>query len=87
MPDSSNLDLTFKGDQATIQTHTSCSTARMLDNAHCRNCDWPVVFVCCNGQREPHSKWDWWMYCSNPACNHHSGDGVAQDDPSWVERE
>lgn len=56
---------------------------------YCKTCGWPVVDMCCNGDVniEPYCKWDWWLYCSNPTCENHKGEGVFQNDVKWWEKE
>jgi hypothetical protein len=55
----------------------------------CKSCGWPVVFLLCNdalATTPPYSGSDWWMYCSNPTCEHHSpGEDVWQGSPEWVD--
>ena len=60
------------------------STAQL--NGTCRDCSWPVVDACCNdglAVTEPYCDWDWWIYCSNPTCVNHVGEGVFQNNPEW----
>lgn len=57
--------------------------ARIDGRRHCRDCNWPIVFICCNIPEKPYSEWDWWLYCSKPTCKNHVGEGVFQDTPTW----
>jgi hypothetical protein len=60
--------------------------AQILKDHYCKDCGWPVIFVCCNDEMAvaaPYALWDWWYYCSNKACGRHSGDGVFQNAPEW----
>lgn len=57
-------------------------TATLLDTEECfcKDCGWPIVDLCCNGDlalKEPYDEWDWWMYCSNPVCKNHAGHGIS----------
>ena len=65
-----------------------CETALILKNVHCRDCGWPIIFICCNGDflefQEIYEIWDWWQYCSNKNCKNHEGEGVSQQDLDWV---
>ena len=59
----------------------------ILKGCKCRECEWPIIDVCCNGsftEFKDADKWDWWYYCSNKYCKNHDGEGVFQDDPEWV---
>lgn len=56
----------------------------MERNSVCNDCGCRAIKLNCNTLIEPYSSWDWWMYCSNPICRNHSGEGVAQFPPSWV---
>jgi len=57
----------------------------ILQNSKCRDCGWPIIDMCCNGQVEPFGLWDWWQYCSNKSCKNHFGEGVFQNQPEFVE--
>jgi hypothetical protein len=59
----------------------------ILEKAHCNDCGWSIINVCCNGsfnKFEDADKWDWWLYCSNKSCKNHHGEGVFQSWPDWV---
>jgi hypothetical protein len=60
-------------------------TASLLEG-RCLRCGWPVVDCCVNGAMAMADPWqgeDYWMYCANPACVHHIGEGYLQADPDW----
>jgi hypothetical protein len=62
-------------------------TASILMDVCCKECGWPVISACCNGNFKVHAdarNFDWWYYCSNKGCINHRGEGVFQDDPEWV---
>ena len=65
------------------QFGTGYDTAEMLEGVHCRCCGWPIIELCCN-LSEPYIAFDWWVYCCNPTCQHHHGEGVFQEQPSWI---
>ncbi len=57
---------------------------------HCHACGWPVVFACNNEgfcMSPAHNMWDWWVYCSKKSCENHSGEGIFQDLPDWMEKD
>ena len=59
----------------------------ILKGCKCRECEWPIIDVCCNGSFKKFrnaAEWDWWYYCSNKGCKNHNGEGVFQYDPDWV---
>ena len=61
--------------------------AKILDDKICNNCNWPIVFACCNGEFQNFkdaAHWDWWYYCSNKGCKDHDGEGIFQNDLDWV---
>lgn len=54
--------------------------ARVLENAECIECAWPVILVYRTEalfEKRPYMYYDYWMYCSNPTCVHHQGEGVS----------
>ena len=61
-------------------------TAQMLSTKECwcKDCGWPIVDMCCNVPGDPFDDWDWWMYCSNPTCKNHAGEGMAQNECSFI---
>jgi hypothetical protein len=61
-------------------------TAQLLstNEVFCKDCGWPIIDMCCNVSKLPYSEWDWWMYCSNPTCKNHKGEGIAQNDCSFA---
>lgn len=63
------------------------ANASILENCSCKACKWPVVSILCNDNcatTEPYSDWDWWVYCSNPVCINHNGEGKFQQDIDWI---
>lgn len=66
---------------------TTC-TATMFDTEECwcKDCGWPLIDICCNVIDEPYVDWDWWIYCSNPTCKNHKGEGLAQNSCSFMEK-
>jgi len=65
------------------------NTARILPDAKCEACGWPIVSACCNPPFTEFSyaqNYDYWYYCSNKACCNHYGCGIDQEDPDWVVR-
>jgi hypothetical protein len=61
-------------------------SAEVLANHFCKACGWPIIFVCCNdgmGEHPPFAGNDWWYYCANKTCQHHTGEGVFQSQPEW----
>ena len=70
-------------------THQYHDSASIEKNKYCKECHFPIVFVCCNGSMADWSKkyngpWDWWVYCSNKACFHHHGEGLFQNTIKWM---
>lgn len=65
------------------------NTASINKNKFCKDCGWPIVFVCCNDEMTHLYKGeDWWMYCSNQGCLNHKGEAFNGDQkcaPSFVE--
>jgi hypothetical protein len=64
-------------------------SAKIYPNKYCKECNFPIVFVCCNGlmykwSSKYNGPWDWWMYCSNKGCDRHHGEGVFQNMPEWT---
>lgn len=65
------------------------NTAKMLTDVCCSDCGWPIIDVCCNDEFVKHKdaiEWDWWQYCSNKGCKNHDGEGVFQNNPTWINR-
>ena len=55
----------------------------------CASCGWPVIHACCNDEFTKYKdakEFDYWYYCSNKGCVNHSGEGVFQDNPDWVQK-
>lgn len=53
----------------------------------CKECEWEVIEICVNpplNDLAPYCNWDWWVYCTNPSCKYHLGDGVFQAYPDWM---
>jgi hypothetical protein len=71
----------FNGKDKTTQT------AQMLDTEKCwcKDCGWPIIDMCCNLDKSPYDNWDWWMYCSNPTCKNHQGEGISQNECTFIE--
>lgn len=52
----------------------------------CKNCQYPVVQTTTNnGHPMAVQGWDWWAYCTNQACVNHTGAGVDQYLPDFVD--
>ena len=69
--------------------NTYHNSAKIYENKYCKDCHFPIVFVCCNSTMYDWSSkyngpWDWWLYCSNKACSNHHGEGVFQNTPKWT---
>lgn len=66
------------------------TNATILKDAHCRDCNWPIVSVLCNdgmSQVPPFKDNDYWVYCSNKTCIHHQGEAFnLGDEPEFVVR-
>jgi hypothetical protein len=65
---------------------TDIQTVKFMENCHCRDCGWPIIFMCCNVDKKPYNEHDWWEYCSNPTCKNHEGESVFQNTLEWVEK-
>lgn len=62
-------------------------TISVVKGAHCKDCGWPIIDACCNGDFtnfKDSKEWDWWNYCSNKNCKNHGGEGVFQDLLDWI---
>jgi hypothetical protein len=59
----------------------------ILKNCRCKDCGWPIIDACCNGQDFPFDQWDWWQYCSNMSCKNHFGEGVFQNEPEFIDHD
>lgn len=62
------------------------NSAEVTANRFCKACGWPIILTCCNdgmGEVPPFAGNDWWHYCSNKTCAHHTGEGVFQQSPEW----
>jgi hypothetical protein len=73
-----------------VKKKSNSLTACILSGVHCVVCGWPVVDACVNDEFyhfEDASSFDRWQYCSNKGCVNHDGDGVAQEDLEWVEKD
>lgn len=54
----------------------------------CTECGWPAVDLLVNDALalavdKPYRGQDYWIYCSNPLCVNHVGEGYFQWDPDW----
>jgi len=67
--------------------HPEYQTAKIQEGVHCDDCGWPIVFFCCNLTQTPYSNWDWWVYCANPTCQNHTGEGIFQNKPRWYKHD
>lgn len=56
------------------------STASIDNYYYCKDCKWPVVHACCNGEMgKLHPNTDYWVYCSNQGCKNHKGEEFGQN--------
>lgn len=67
------------------------SSASISPIYYCKNCEWPVVFACCNNEFRNYKdagKFDWWLYCSNKGCENHDGEGTYSPviDMKWLKK-
>ena len=70
-------------------SHSYHNSAKIEKNPYCKECHFPVVFVCCNGTMADFSlnkdgPWDWWLYCSNKGRKNHEGEGIFQNNVKWT---
>lgn len=66
---------------------SKANTAKIKEGYCCKSCGWPIISCCVNNEMaatKPFKDWDWWVYCSNKACDHHRGTGVFQTRPDFV---
>jgi len=54
----------------------------------CVNCNSEILLYTCNKflheLRSKSNEWDYWAACSNPLCNNSFGEGIFQNDPSFL---
>lgn len=55
-----------------------------VSDAWYARCGWSVGFLDCEGLEVPYSASTWWMYCINPTCPHHAGEGYDDEIPPWI---
>lgn len=73
-----------------MKSHEYHESAAIEKDSYCKECHFPIVFVCCNDTMQYYAKkktgyyWDWWLYCSNKGCKNHVGEGIFQNRPDWI---
>ncbi len=63
----------------------------MWENSYCSDCHWPIVCFRLDSLNDgvhdlpdPYNEFDYWVYCANPTCKRHGGEGYFQYCPKWV---
>jgi hypothetical protein len=74
----------------------TCDTASIVQDAHCKDCGWPIIHACANWDTEkfptqehinkhPDDEcYDWWGYCTNKSCINHHGKSWDQELPEFI---
>lgn len=59
--------------------------AEIWEDYYCADCGSAIVELHCrHADIKPYSEWDWWVYCSNPICENHIGEGLFQNIIEWA---
>lgn len=73
-------------------------TIDICEGYHCKECGWPTIHACVNWDADlfpskehldlhPEDEGaDFWVYCSNKSCKHHTGRAWGQDVPDFLEK-
>lgn len=79
-----------------VEAKSSNTSAWISDKYFCGRCGWPAIEVAVNDDMIAYAKQqdpvngpyaDWWIYCSNKGCEHHTGTVSNMfEDPSWTKK-
>lgn len=79
-----------------VMEKVTCDTASIVQDAHCKDCGWPVIHACANwdtekfptqehiNQHPDDEYYDWWGYCTNKSCINHHGRAWDQELPEFI---
>lgn len=58
--------------------------AEIVEGGVCADCGYPAIRTTTNNNHPmSYQGWDYWQYCTNKGCQHHTGEGYAQCNPEW----